>query len=119
MHGLCADQWVHSRTRQPPDHDNHPKSEDQIYPGSSKGGGDLLPNGGSSAKTAPRCRPSLGGPIVKILAELIIIIKKKTKNNIISIRSVTLVSSSVIISRRDGKISRVVKDPCSKERIGG
>ena len=26
---------VHSQTRQPPDHDDRPKSEDQIYPGTS------------------------------------------------------------------------------------
>ena len=32
------DLWVHSRTRQPPDHDDCPKLEDQLYPGSSKVG---------------------------------------------------------------------------------
>ena len=45
---------VLSRTRQPPDHDDRPKSGDQIYPGSSRaGGGGLLPNGGLPAITAP------------------------------------------------------------------
>ena len=33
-----AGEWlVHSRTHQPPDHDDRPKSEDQLYPGSSAG----------------------------------------------------------------------------------
>ena len=41
-----AELSVHSRIRQPPDHDDRPKSEDEIYLGSSTGGGGLLPNGG-------------------------------------------------------------------------
>ena len=49
-----ADLSVHSRTRQPPDHDDCPKSEDKSYPGSSTGGGGLLPILlWSSVKTAP------------------------------------------------------------------
>ena len=38
-----ADLTVHSRTRQPPDHDDHPESQYQLYPGSSRG--DLPPIG--------------------------------------------------------------------------
>ena len=45
-----ADLSVHTQTCQPPD---NPKLEDKLYPGSSTwGGGDLLPIGGSSTKTA-------------------------------------------------------------------
>ena len=39
-----ADLSVHSQTCQPPDHEDHPKMEDQLYLGSSMG--DLLPIGG-------------------------------------------------------------------------
>ena len=40
---LTADLSVHSLTRQPPDHDDRPTSEGQLYPGcSSRGRGDLL-----------------------------------------------------------------------------
>ena len=58
-----ADLSVHSRTRQPPDHDDHPKSQDRLYPGSSTGGGDLLPSGGGVVceNSPATCRPSPGG----------------------------------------------------------
>ena len=55
-----ADLLVYSRTRQPPEPDGHPKSEDQLYPGSSTGGSSSYwGGGGSSAKTAP---PRVGHP---------------------------------------------------------
>ena len=60
-----ADLSVHSRTRQPPDHDDCAKSEDRVYPGSSTGGGgDLLPIGapprvGHSQGVSPRRRHHL------------------------------------------------------------
>ena len=41
-----ADLSIHSRTRQPPDHDGRPKSEDQFYPGSSTGGSSPYWGGG-------------------------------------------------------------------------
>ena len=56
-----ADLSANSRTCQPPDHDNRPKSEDQLYPGPQGGGGGcvcvcvgLPPIGGSLA--IPRLR---------------------------------------------------------------
>ena len=50
----------YSRTRQPPDHDDRPKSEDQLPRVLNGGGGGVLPRGGgSSAKTAP---PRAGHP---------------------------------------------------------
>ena len=51
-----ADLSVHSGTREPPDHNARPKSEDQLYPGSLRGGG-LLPIGGSSVKIPPPRHP--------------------------------------------------------------
>ena len=46
-----ADLSVHSLTREPPDHDDRPKSEDLLYPGSSTGGSSPYWGWGSSAKT--------------------------------------------------------------------
>ena len=57
---------VNSQTCQPPDHDDCPKSEDQLYSLSSTGGGGgeifLLPIGQIVCKNSPTvCRPSPGG----------------------------------------------------------
>ena len=46
---------VHSQIRQPPDHDDCPKSEDQLYPGSSGGVGGLLPIGGGGRLRKQPC----------------------------------------------------------------
>ena len=59
---------VHSQTRQPPDHDDRPKSEDQLYPGSSRG--DLLPIREIVCENSPAtcCPPPWVIPIKQILA---------------------------------------------------
>ena len=56
-----ADLSVHSGTLQPPDYDDRPKLEDQLYPGFSKRG-DLLPIWGIGCEnSATTYRPSPGG----------------------------------------------------------
>ena len=49
-----ADLLVHSRTRQPPDHNDRPKFEDQLYSGSSTGGGSSPYGGGGRLRKHPR-----------------------------------------------------------------
>ena len=57
-----TDLSVHSQTRQAPAHDDRPKSEDQLYPGSSTVG-DLLPVRRIVCENSPAtCRPSCRGP---------------------------------------------------------